>query len=105
MYVRGVFIMTKQKYIDYNELVNKLREIANDEYNNIREMEIMIVLLMRNGLSMRQITKLRNSDFDFDKKLVTIKNGNSISKLKLDDETMYWVKASRDEDGTILDIR
>ena len=50
--------MTKQKYIDYNELVNKLREIANDEYNNIREMEIMIVLLMRNGLSMRQITKL-----------------------------------------------
>ena len=83
--------MTKQKYIDHNELVNKLREIANDEYNNIREMEIMIVLLMRNGLSMRQITKLRNSDFDFDKKLVTIKNGNSISKLKLDDETMYWV--------------
>lgn len=105
MYVRGVFIMTKQKYIDYNELVSKLREIANDEYNNIREMEIMIVLLMRNGLSMRQITKLRNSDFDFDKKLVTIKNGNSISKLKLDDETMYWVKASRDEDGTIPGTR
>ena len=97
--------MVKPKYINYDELAKSLREIGNDEYCNIREMEIMIVLLMRNGISMREIAKLRNSDFDFEKKLVTIKGEKSIRKLKLDDETLYWVKASRDEDGTIPGTR
>lgn len=97
--------MVKPKYINYDELAKSLREIGNDEFCNIREMEIMIVLLMRNGISMREIAKLRNSDFDFEKKLVTIKGEKSIRKLKLDDETLYWVKASRDEDGTIPGTR
>ena len=105
MNARGVFNMAKPKYINYDELVKSLREIGNDEFCNIREMEIMIVLLMRNGISMREIAKLRNSDFDFEKKLVTIKGEKSIRKLKLDDETLYWVKASRDEDGTIPGTR
>lgn len=97
--------MAKPKYINYDELAKSLKEIGNDEFCNIREMEIMIVLLMRNGISMREIAKLRNSDFDFEKKLVTIKGEKSIRKLKLDDETLYWVKASRDEDGTIPGTR
>lgn len=88
-----------KKYIKYNDLLNYVEEVVENDQNDIREMEAMIVLLLREGVTIRQLINLRNSDFDFEKGTLTIKNNNSIRKLKLNEDTIKWVKKSRDSDG------
>lgn len=93
------------KYINFNELIQGLNKLEKDEANDIWCMDVMIVLLLRSGVTVDEIVKLKNSDFDFDKKLVTIKNGKTIRKLKLSDEVLKWVDKSKKWDGAVPKTR
>ena len=87
------------KYVQFNELEQGLTILERDDYNDICCMDVMIVLLLRSGIAIDDIVKLKNSDFDFNKQLVTIRNNNTIHKLKLDEKVLNWVIKSRDWDG------
>ena len=89
------------KYVRFNELEEGLTKLEMDDYNDICCMDVMIVLLLRSGLTIDEIVKLRNGDFDFEKQLVTVKNGKTIRKLKLDSQVLKWVVKSRDWDGVV----
>lgn len=89
------------KYAQFNELEEGLTKLEMDDYNDICCMDVMIVLLLRSGVTTDEIVKLRNSDFDFEKQLITVKNGKAIRKLKLDSKVLKWVVKSRDWDGVV----
>ena len=89
------------KYVQFNELEQGLTILERDDYNDICCMDVMIVLLLRSGIAINDIVKLKNSDFDFNKQLVTIRNNNTIHKLKLDEKVLNWVIKSRDWDGKV----
>lgn len=89
------------KYVRFNELEEGLTKLEMDDYNDICCMDVMIVLLLRSGVTIDEIVKLRNGDFDFEKQLVTVKNGKTIRKLKLDSQVLKWVVKSRDWDGVV----
>ena len=89
------------KYAQFNELEEGLTKLEMDDYNDICCMDVMIVLLLRSGVTTDEIVKLRNSDFDFEKQLITVKNGKAIRKLKLDSKVLKWVIKSRDWDGVV----
>lgn len=89
------------KYVQFNELEQGLTILERDDYNDICCMDVMIVLLLRSGVAIDDIVKLKNSDFDFNKQLVTIRNNNTIHKLKLDEKVLNWVIKSRDWDGKV----
>ena len=54
------------KYVQFNELEKDLTKLESDDYNDICCMDVMIVLLLRSGVTIDDIVKLKNSDFDFD---------------------------------------
>lgn len=89
------------KYVQFNELEEDLTKLEMDDYNDICCMDVMIALLLRSGVTTDEIVKLRNSNFDFEKQLITVKNGKAIRKLKLDSKVLKWVVKSRDWDGVV----
>lgn len=93
------------KYVQFNELEEGLTKLEMDDYNDICCMDVMIVLLLRSGITINEIVKLKNSDFDFEKQLVTIRSNNAIRKLKLDSKVLEWVIKSKDWDGVVPKTR
>lgn len=95
----------ENNYIHFKELKDELLWLEQDDENNIGDMDIMIALLLRNGISSKEIVGLKNQDFDFEKNTVTIKGERGIRRVKLDDTTMEWVKRSKENDGVIPNTR
>ena len=95
----------ENNYIHFKELKDELLWLEQDDENNIGDMDIMIALLLRNGISSKEIVGLKNQDFDFEKNTVTIKGERGIRRVKLDDTTMEWVKKSKENDGVVPNTR
>lgn len=88
-------------YVTIDELVKELEWLVEDEENDIHAIDMMIALLMRSGVSAREIIDLKNSDFDFEKKCVFVKVGEKTKRVNLSDKALYWVKEARDSDSKV----
>lgn len=97
--------LVENNYIEFDELIRELTWLEQDEENNIHPMDVMIVLLLRSGVTNKEIAHLRNSDFDFKEKTVTIRKDGGIRKMKLLDEVLHWVEVSRVSKGAIPKTR
>lgn len=97
--------VVENNYITFDELSQELAWLEKDEENNIHPLDVMIVLLMRSGITNKEIAHLKNSDFDFEKKMVTIRGENGIKKIKLHDDVFHWVEVSKNSSGIIPKTR
>lgn len=97
--------VVENNYITFEELSQELEWLEDDEANNIQPMDVMIALLMRSGITTKEIAHLRNSDFDFVKKTVTIRNDGKIRKIKLHPDTLIWVEMSKNSSGLVPKTR
>lgn len=97
--------VVENNYITFDELSQELAWLEKDEENNIHPLDVMIVLLMRSGITNKEIAHLRNSDFDFEKKMVTIRSESGIKKIKLHDDVFHWVEVSKNSSGIIPKTR
>lgn len=88
-------------YVDFDELISELVWLEKDEDNHINAMDIMIALLLRSGITNQEIARLKNSDFDYNKKIVTIRGNKGIKQIKLRDEVLHFVDATKNWDGII----
>ena len=95
----------ENNYVTFEELNDELSWLESDEKNNIHPIDIMIVMLLRSGISIREIVSLRNRDFDFDRKFVTIKNNNGLKRISLNSMTLKWVEIAKNTDGKIKGTR
>lgn len=95
----------ENNYISFNELESELSWLEGEEDNTIQPMDVMIALLLRCGISNKEIVALKNSDFDFDKKMVTIRGEGKIQKKKLPNEVFHWVEVSKNSSGIIPKTR
>lgn len=88
-------------YVTMDELIKELEWLIGDEENDIHPLDIMIALLMRSGVSAKEIIELKNSDFDFEKKYVLIKMGEKTKRVNLEDRVLFWVKEAKDSDSKV----
>ena len=93
--------IVENNYIGFDELSQELAWLEKDEDNNIHAMDVMIVLLLRSGITNKEIAHLKNSDFNFENKTVTIHGDGKIRKVKLHDDVLHWVEVSKNSSGVI----
>lgn len=97
--------IVENNYIDFDELSQELAWLEKDEDNNIHPLDVMIVLLLRSGITNKEIAHLKNSDFDFKNRMVTIRGEGKIKKVKLHEDVLHWVDVAKNSSGIIPKTR
>lgn len=97
--------IVENNYIDFDELSQELAWLEKDEDNNIHPIDVMIVLLLRSGITNKEIAHLKNSDFDFKNRMVTIRGEGKIRKIKLHEDVLHWVEVAKNSSGVIPKTR
>ncbi len=88
-------------YIDIVELNNELTWLVDEDDIDINEIDVMIALLVRSGLAVKDIVKLRNSDFDHEKNIVKLKTNQGFKMIKLENFVLRWVDIAHTSSGKI----
>ena len=83
-------------YVPLEQLQNDLAYFVEAEGNTITPLDAMIATLIRDGITAEQVARLKYSDFNYEKNTVKVKQ-DGIRQVKLNEETVNWVKEARDD--------
>lgn len=86
-------------YISTQELQEKLSQMVKSDNYSIVPLDAMVASLIRDGITVRQLSRLKYDDFNFDKGMVKIKDVG-IRQVKLSSESINWVKVCRSTSET-----
>ena len=86
------------KYISMEDLIRELKAIESVGSNHITSLDVLIALLIRSGISIREIIGIKFSDFNKNDNTVNVNLGENIKIVKLNDTIIEYVDKVR---GTI----